>query len=77
MIKNGKSQMTHLDVPEQLRCLWRHLRLLIQQNFGQGTLTNERKLLVNALDGCIHESTINIKIADKKTYNNSKIQQPN
>ena len=28
-IKNGKSQMTLLDVPELLRCLWRHMRLSI------------------------------------------------
>ena len=38
---------------------------------------NERKLLVNALDGCICESTTKLKIADEKTYNNSLIQQPN
>ena len=29
MTKNGKSQMMLMDVPEQLRYLWRHLRLLI------------------------------------------------
>ena len=29
MSKNGKSLMTLIDVPEQLRCLWRKLRLLI------------------------------------------------
>ena len=28
MTKNGKSQTMLLDDPEQLRCLWRHLRLL-------------------------------------------------
>ena len=38
---------------------------------------NERKLLVDALDQCIHESTIKLKIADEKTYNNLLIQQPN
>ena len=27
--ENGKSWTVLLDVPEQLRCLWRHLRLLI------------------------------------------------
>ena len=27
---------------------------------------NERKLLVNALDGCIHKSTIKLEIADEK-----------
>ena len=29
MIKNGQSQTMLLHVPEQLRCLWRHLRQLI------------------------------------------------
>ena len=29
MTKNGKSQTMLLDVPEQLKCLWRPLRLLI------------------------------------------------
>ena len=29
MTKNGKSWAMLLDVPEQLRCLWQHLRLLI------------------------------------------------
>ena len=38
---------------------------------------NERKLLVNALDGCIHESTIKLTISDMKNYNSSLIQQPN
>ena len=28
---------------------------------------NERMLLVNALDGCIHKSTIKLEIADEKT----------
>ena len=34
--------MMLLDAPEQLRCLWRHLRLLISRNFIQGTTTNEQ-----------------------------------
>ena len=34
--------MTLSDAPEQLRCLWSHLRLLIKQNFVQGTTTNEQ-----------------------------------
>ena len=29
-------------------------------------MMNERKFIVNALDGCIHESTITLKITDKK-----------
>ena len=40
--------------------------------------TNEQvNVLVHAVDGYMHEATIKLKIADKKTYNNSLIQQPN
>ena len=38
---------------------------------------NKRKLLVNALDGCIIKSTIKLKITDEKTYSISMNQQPN
>ena len=40
--------------------------LMSKQNLIQGTPMTERKLFVNALDGCISESTIKLKITDKK-----------
>ena len=69
--------MMLLDVPEQLRCLWRHLRQVSRTEFHPRYTNEKVNVLVHAVDGYMHEATIKLKIANKKTYNNSLIQQPN
>ena len=69
--------MMLLDVPEQLRCLWRHLRLLIEHNFIQGKCMNEQISLLRLWMDVHMSQQSNLKSLMRKTDNDSTNLQHN
>ena len=57
-----------LDAPEQLRCVWRLLRLAKLTESHPRYNNEKTNLFVFALDGYIHKTTIKLKIADNKNF---------